>query len=79
MPETCLYFGNVMHARLRPFRHRFVYGVFSMLVDLDELRLNLLKRFAVRCGALYWCCCCPVQIPVRTLPERTLASGRLFL
>lgn len=37
MPETCLYFGTVMHARLRPFRHRFAYGVFSMLVDLDTL------------------------------------------
>jgi len=37
MPATCLYFGNVMHARLRPFRHRFAYGVFSMLVDLAEL------------------------------------------
>ncbi len=37
MPETCLYFGNVMHARLRPFRHRFAYGVFSMLLDLDAL------------------------------------------
>lgn len=37
MPETCLYFGSVLHARLRPFRHRFAYGVFSMLVDLDEL------------------------------------------
>jgi DUF1365 family protein len=37
MPRTCLYFGDVMHARLRPFRHRFAYSVFSMLVDLDEL------------------------------------------
>jgi DUF1365 family protein len=37
MPQTCLYNGQVMHARLRPFRHRFAYRVFSMLVDLDEL------------------------------------------
>jgi DUF1365 family protein len=37
MPQSCLYFGKVMHARLRPFRHRFVYGVFSMLVDLGAL------------------------------------------
>jgi DUF1365 family protein len=43
MPETCLYFGNVMHARLRPFRHRFAYGVFSLLVDLDALP-DLAKR-----------------------------------
>ncbi|UUX49756.1 DUF1365 domain-containing protein [Nisaea acidiphila] len=34
---SCLYRGEVMHARLLPFRHRFVYRVFSMLVDLDEL------------------------------------------
>lgn len=26
-----------MHARLRPFRHRFVYRVFSAYIDLDEL------------------------------------------
>ena len=32
-----LYFGEVMHKRLRPFRHRFSYRVVSMLVDLDEL------------------------------------------
>lgn len=37
MPQSCLYFGQVMHARLRPFRHRFAYRVFSMLVDLEEL------------------------------------------
>jgi DUF1365 family protein len=37
MPRTCLYRGKVMHARLRPFRHRFAYSVFSMLVDLEEL------------------------------------------
>ncbi|WP_193181398.1 DUF1365 domain-containing protein [Nisaea sediminum] len=36
-PTSCLYRGAVMHARLLPFRHRFVYRVFSMLVDLDEL------------------------------------------
>jgi DUF1365 family protein len=32
-----LYPGEVMHARLRPFGHRFVYRVFSMLIDLDRL------------------------------------------
>lgn len=26
-----------MHARLRPFRHRFSYRIFSLLVDLDDL------------------------------------------
>ena len=35
--SSCLYFGRVMHARLRPFSHRFAYRVFSLFVDLDEL------------------------------------------
>lgn len=34
---SCLYFGRVMHKRLRPFSHRFSYRSFSMLIDLDEL------------------------------------------
>ncbi len=32
-----LYVGSVMHARLRPFAHRFDYSVFSLLVDADRL------------------------------------------
>lgn len=32
-----LYRGEVMHARLRPFGHRFTYRVFSMLFDIDRL------------------------------------------
>jgi DUF1365 family protein len=32
-----LYLGEVMHARLKPFGHRFVYSVFSLLVDIDRL------------------------------------------
>ena len=32
-----IYVGRVMHARLRPFHHRFAYRVFTMLLDLDEL------------------------------------------
>ncbi|WP_245577402.1 DUF1365 domain-containing protein [Nisaea denitrificans] len=35
--ESCLYRGVVTHARLIPFRHRFVYRVFSMLLDLEEV------------------------------------------
>ena len=35
--SSCLYFGRVMHARLRPFSHRFAYRVFSLFVDLDDL------------------------------------------
>jgi DUF1365 family protein len=39
-----LYPGEVMHARLKPFGHRFVYSVFSLLVDLD--RLDALDRMS---------------------------------
>ena len=35
---SSLYFGRVMHKRLRPFRHRFNYRVVSLWLDLDELR-----------------------------------------
>jgi len=37
MPVSCLYRGEVMHRRLIPFKHRFVYRVFSVLLDLDEI------------------------------------------
>jgi uncharacterized protein len=38
-PEAAgvLYIGEVMHQRLKPFGHRFAYGVFSLLVDVDRL------------------------------------------
>jgi DUF1365 family protein len=32
-----LYPGEVMHARLKPFGHRFVYNVFSLLIDIDRV------------------------------------------
>src|SRR5262245_9337779 len=32
---AALYFGDVMHARLKPFGHRFNYRVMSLLIDLD--------------------------------------------
>ncbi len=35
--DSALYFGEVMHKRLRPFTQRFVYRVFSLWLDLDEL------------------------------------------
>ena len=34
---AALYFGEVMHARLRPIGHRFSYRVMSLLIDLDRL------------------------------------------
>lgn len=36
-PASALYFGEVMHKRLRPFVHAFRYRVFSLYIDLDEL------------------------------------------
>lgn len=38
-PEAAatLYLGEVMHARLNPFGHRFVYSVFSLLIDIDRI------------------------------------------
>ena len=36
-PAASLYVGKVMHARLKPKAHRFVYRVFSLLIDLDRL------------------------------------------
>ena len=52
---AALYFGNVMHARLKPVGHRFSYRVMSLLIDLDRLgeadRLSPL--FGVNRPALY--------------------------
>jgi len=50
-----LYFGEVMHARLKPVGHRFNYRVMSLLIDLD--RLDAADRqsplFGVNRAALY--------------------------
>lgn len=37
MFNSALYEGKVMHHRFKPKRHRFIYSVCSMLIDLDEL------------------------------------------
>ena len=34
---SCLYFGRVMHRRLRPVPHQFQYGVWCVLGNLEEL------------------------------------------
>ncbi len=53
-PGSALYFGRVMHKRLRPFVHRFDYRVFSLWLDIDaigtlsrRLRLFSHNRFNV--------------------------------
>jgi uncharacterized protein len=35
--KAALYFGTVMHQRLKPLSHRFTYRVYSLLIDLDAL------------------------------------------
>lgn len=37
LAAASLYPGEVMHARLKPFGHRFAYRVFSVLIDIDRL------------------------------------------
>ena len=36
-PSSAIYLGQVMHRRIKPVRHRFIYQVFSLLLDLDRL------------------------------------------
>lgn len=37
MVDSCLYVGHVMHHRIRPKRHRFVYRLATLLIDIDRL------------------------------------------
>jgi len=52
---AALYFGDVMHARLKPMGHRFSYRVMSLLIDLDRLDAadRLSPLFGVNRAALY--------------------------
>ncbi len=52
---AALYFGDVMHARLKPMGHRFSYRVMSLLIDLDRLGEadRQSKLFGVNRAALY--------------------------
>ncbi|MGH1460949.1 MAG: DUF1365 domain-containing protein [Neptuniibacter sp.] len=46
--SSCIYEGNVMHHRMQPVQHRFVYRVFSCFIDLDELAaLKKLRLFSI--------------------------------
>jgi DUF1365 family protein len=47
--ENSIYFGSVIHSRLRPKKHRLRYRAFWLLVDIDTIdalagRLRLLSR-----------------------------------
>jgi uncharacterized protein len=50
-----LYFGDVMHARLKPIGHRFSYRVMSLLIDLGRLEEagQQSPLFGVNRAALY--------------------------
>jgi uncharacterized protein len=52
---AALYFGEVMHARLKPKRHRFSYRVMSLLIELDRLAEadRLSPLFGVNRAGLY--------------------------
>jgi DUF1365 family protein len=52
---AALYFGDVMHARLKPMGHRFSYRVMSLLIDLDRLdeANRMSPLFGVDRAALY--------------------------
>jgi uncharacterized protein len=54
-PAASLYFGEVMHARLKPIGHRFSYRVMSLLIDLDRLDAadRQTRLFGVNRAALY--------------------------
>jgi DUF1365 family protein len=53
--SATLYFGEVMHARLKPKGHRFSYRVMSLLIDLDRLDVadRQSRLFGVNRPALY--------------------------
>jgi uncharacterized protein len=55
---AALYFGDVMHARLKPIGHHFSYRVMSLLIDLDRLieANRQSPLFGVNRGALYSFC-----------------------
>jgi DUF1365 family protein len=54
-PAVTLYFGEVMHARLKPMGHRFSYRVMSLLIDLDRIddADRQSRLFGVNRAALY--------------------------
>ena len=53
--NSALYAGRVVHARLRPKRHKLSYRVFCVLLDLDEIDVlsRRLKLFAHNSAAVF--------------------------
>jgi DUF1365 family protein len=50
--RSALYAGTVMHQRLRPRRHHLSYGVFYLLLDLDEIETLARSSWLFRLGRL---------------------------
>ena len=53
MSSAKIVFGSVMHRRLRPVGHRFVYPVFSLLLPLDRLEQAEAPFFSVNRSNLF--------------------------
>lgn len=53
--NSALYAGKVVHARLRPKRHKLTYRVFSLLLDLDEIGVlaDRLRLFGHNKGGIF--------------------------
>lgn len=53
--RSAIYTGHVVHARHRPHAHKMRYGVFSLLLDLDELSIlnKALRLFGYNNRALF--------------------------
>jgi DUF1365 family protein len=63
MTGSAIYEGSTTHVRVKPFEHRLQYGLFALLIDLDELedldqfrffshnRFNLVSFFDIDHGA----------------------------
>lgn len=52
-PAPRIYFGRVMHRRLRPVEHRFEYPVFHLLVPLSRVALLENRLFGVNRRGLF--------------------------
>lgn len=53
MSSACILFGTVVHRRLRPVRHRFVYPVFAFLLPLHRLDEAAAPCFSVNRANLF--------------------------
>ena len=49
-PALSLYVGRTTHSRLEPRPHRFSYGVFQILIDIDRVSDAMRGRLAIRHG-----------------------------